>query len=146
MTTLKDIDDQINNDIKRFHQGAYQGFVPPEFIEYFKAACMHIPPSAHRIGMDRVRTMSARNPDDVPFIEVGVMINMIFGTTFQMIYSSLEEGIEMTEKFEKVRDEYNKIADEFDQKIARKRASLMKIAGLTNSIPFNSRKLIMGEA
>ena len=143
MLTEKDIDKQIENEVEKFNTATYQGDVPQVFIEFFKKAIMHIPLAQHGVGVERIKVMISRKPDDVPYIEVGVMINFIFATPFHLIYSSIEEAIEMTEKFERVKNEYNKITAEFEVSMTKKKNALMRVAGLTKETVRLKSNLVM---
>lgn len=145
MTTEKDINEQINKDVQRFHEAAYQGGLPQKFVDYFRKAIMMIPPAAHKIGMDRIKIMTERRIDDIPFLEVGTMINMIISSMPVNLYESLEEYLEINAEFEKIREDYNKAASEFEEKIYKKRAKLMDIAGLSRNTA-QLKPLVIGKA
>ncbi len=140
MTTEKDIQEQIRKDIDAHSNSVYDGSLPDSFREGFKQSLMFIAPANHRYNMGFIKTLVSKKADEVTVMEVGIMINLIFSTPWYLIYKNVEEGIDTTIEYEKVKDEYNAKSTEFERKISLKKRKLMEIAGLGEgkTVPFNS--------
>lgn len=138
MTTPENLQDQINReDVDPYLNKVYDGFVPESLVEQFRIAMMYLPITAHKYSMEDVETLSLRRPDEVTNRELGMMLNVIFCIPFASMYESLEEGIEKTKVFEKIKDEYNKSTAAFQRKCDAKMNRLLKLSGVGNSTPMN---------
>jgi len=138
MTTKEELEDQINReDIQPYLNKVYDGFVPDTLVEQFRTAMMFLPPTAHQYSMDDVETMSLRHPNEVTNREIGMMINVICSIPFASMYSSLEEGIEKTRAFEKLKEAYNKSSAAFQRKVDAKMKRLVSLSGIGNSTGLN---------
>lgn len=126
----REIEQQIDDDVQKYNTSIYDGFLPQSFIDYFKKSLMVIPPGNHQYNMEKVKDMISRRPDEVRIIEVGMMINLIYACPFRELYDSVEQGIEMTMEFDKVREGFNKTTEDIERKLALKRQTLRKIYGL----------------
>lgn len=139
MTDIKTIDEQLEReDIQPYLISIYDGHLPESFVEQFRVAMMLLPPTAHKYNMKDVRTMSRKRPNEISIRELGMMLNVIFAIPFSQMYATLEEGIEKTIEFEKIKDEYNQKTGAFERKIQAKRNRLLKLSGVgDNTAPFN---------
>lgn len=139
MTSPQEIDSQLEReDILPYLNSIYDADLPESIIEQFRVAMMVLPITAHKYSMKDVRTLSTRRASEVTVRELGMIINVIFAVSFASMYGSLEEGIEKTIQFEKIKDEYNKATGAFERKIQNKRARLLKLSGVGESTaPFN---------
>jgi hypothetical protein len=143
MTTPQELEDQINReDILPYLNKVYDGFVTDSLIEQFRIAMMHLPVTAHKYSMEDVEIMSLRRPGEVTNRELGLILNVVFAVPFVAMYESLEEGIEKTKVFEKIKDEYNKSTAAFQRKCDAKMKRLMSLSGVGNSMPLNGMKVI----
>jgi hypothetical protein len=130
MLNEKEIARQIAEDEQRWNDAVYDGFLPQLFLDYFRKAMMILPPAQHKYNMAFVKTMINRKPDEVTNLEVGMMINIIYHCPFGEIYNSIEEAIDITMEFDKVRFEYNQKTEAINTSLNRKRAKLHEIAGI----------------
>lgn len=143
MTSPEQVNEQLmNEDIIPYQNSVYDGFLPESFIEQFRIAMMFIPITSHQYSMKEVKIMANRRPDEVTIKECGMMINVIYAVPFISMYGSLEEGIEKTMGFDKIREEYNKNTAAFERKINAKRNRLLQLGGVGNSAPLNGMKII----
>lgn len=144
MTTPEQIENQLlTQDIIPYHNSVFDGEVPQSLIDQFRIAMMYLPVTAHQYPMKDVKRMSERMPNEVTNKELGMMINVIYAIPFANMYESLEEGIEKTIEFDKIRDEYNKNSAAFERKITAKRKRLLSLSGVGNSTPIsNGMKII----
>lgn len=143
MTSADDIADQIEKeDIIPYLNKIYDGFVPESVVEQFRVAMMHLPPSLHKYSMLDVETMANKKAGEINNREIGMMLNVIFSIPFATMYSSLEEGVEKTREFEKIKTEYNKNSAAFQRKCDAKRARLLKLSGVGNSSGMNGMKIL----
>lgn len=134
MTTTEQIEEQIQKqDIEPYLNKVYDGFISEEIIEQFKIAMMFIPITAHKYSMKDVRTISGKRPDEITNRELGMVINMIYAVPFASMYATLEEGIEKTMSYDKIREEYNKNSAAFERKVQAKRKRLLSLSGVGNS-------------
>lgn len=137
MLTKEQIEDQVNReDIIPYHNGVYDDNLPWSIVEQFRIAMMHLPPTAHRYPMEEVKIMSERSPNEVTRKELGMMINVIYAIPFASMYETLEEGIEKTMEFDKIREEYNRQGEAFTRKVEAKKRRLLNFSGNNNnSVP-----------
>lgn len=141
MLTPEQIEDQLQRqDIQPYLNKIYDADLPDSLVDQFRVAMMYLPVTAHKYSMDDVETMSIRRGSEVTVREVGLMLNAIFAVPFANMYESIEEGIEKTRVFEKIRAEYNKETERFQNKINKKRQTLLSLSGVGNSIPINGLK------
>lgn len=147
MTTPAQIETQLmTQDIIPYHNSVFDGFVPDSFVEQFKIAMMVIPVTAHQYPMKDVKRMISRRPNEVTNKELGMMINAIYSVPFGSMYQTIEEGIERTMEFDKIKEEYNKNSAAFERKINAKRQRLLSLSGVQNSVPLqNGMKIIPGK-
>lgn len=140
MTSPEDIIEQIQReDIEPYLNKIYDGELPDSLVEQFRIAMMHLPPTAHKYSMDDVETMSNRRPDEITNRELGLILNVIFAIPFASMYGSIEEGIEKTKVFERIKEEYNKSTAAFQRKVEAKKNRLLSLGGVNNSVPFNGK-------
>jgi len=96
--------------------------------------------------MKDVKRMISRRPNEVTNKELGMMINAIYSVPFGSMYQTIEEGIERTMEFDKIKEEYNKNSAAFERKINAKRQRLLSLSGVQNSVPMqNGMKIIPGK-
>lgn len=148
MTTTEQIEEQIQKqDIEPYLNKVYDGFVSEEIIEQFKIAMMFIPITAHKYSMKDVRTISGKRPEEVTNRELGMIINVIYAVPFASMYQTLDEGIDKTMAFDKIRAEYNKNSAAFERKVQAKRKRLLSLGGVGNSHDMGSpgMRIITGE-
>lgn len=143
MTSENEINDQIEReDIVPYLNKVYDGVIPDSLVEQFRVAMMHLPPTAHKYSMEDVETMSLRRHDEVTNRELGLILNVVFSIPFASMYETLEEGIEKTKVFEKIKDAYNKSTAAFQRKCDAKRNRLLQLSGVGNSASINGMKII----
>ena len=138
MTSEAEIDNQIQRqDIEPYLNKIYDGFVSEDIIAQFRVAMMFIPVTAHNYSMKDVKAISYKRPDEITNRELGMIINMIYAVPFSSMYSSLEEAIEKTMAYDKIREEYNRNSAAFQRKVEAKRKRLLSLSGVGNSAVYN---------
>lgn len=125
----KEIARQLAEDEERWNNAIYDGFLPKLFLDYFKKGLMVLPPAQHKYNMQLVKTMIGKKPDEVTNLEIGLMINIIYHCPFKEIYDSIEQAVDITMEFDKVRDEYNQKVSAIEGALTRKRNRLHELAG-----------------
>lgn len=143
MTTRAEIDKQIDADIERYNNSVYDGNVPDSFVEYFKKALMIIPPAAHKYKMGFLDALIKKHKSVITNLELGMMINLIYACPFKDIYSSLEEGIEITKQFDAVREEYNQKSSDIERQLMKKKQRLLSLSGIVGSADLGSGMAIV---
>lgn len=133
MTTEKDIDRAIQNDVDRFNHAIYDGTLPDTLFDMFKRCLMILPLTSHRLNPSYIKDMVAKRQNELNFIEVGVVINLIKDVSPREVYPSLEEFLDTSIIFEAVSTEYNKKISDFEKTCIKKKNFQMKIAGLDKS-------------
>lgn len=146
MTDAQSLQDQIRReDIEPYLNSIYDGFVPESLVDQFRVAIMLLPLTAHKYSLRDIDLMSKRRPDEITVRELGMMLNVVFAVSWASMYTSIEEAIEITFAFEKLKEEYNKSTGAFDRKCQAKLQRLMKMSGITHSTPMNNgMKIIPG--
>lgn len=117
----------LKEDIDPYLNKVYDGYVPDSLVDQFRIAMMHLPPTAHKYSMDDVETMSLRRPNEITNRELGMILNVVFALPFISMYGSLEEGIEKTRVFEKIKEDYNESTAAFNRKVEAKKTMLFQI-------------------
>ncbi len=139
MTTTQEIEEQIQRqDIEPYLNKIYDGFVSEEIIDQFRTAMMFVPITAHQYSMKDVKTISGKRPTEITNRELGMIINIIYCVPFASMYASLEEGVEKTMEYDKIRAEYNKNSAAFERKVQAKKERLLNLSGIKNSTPLSS--------
>lgn len=143
MTTPQEIENQVyNQDIIPYQNSIYDGYISEELIEQFRIAMMYIPATSHKYSMEDVDTIRQRKPDEVTVRELGMILNAVYAVPFISMYGSLEEGIEKTKGYDKIKDKYNQSTAAFERKCQAKMNRLLKLSGVGNSAPLNGMKII----
>lgn len=142
MTTQQEIDRQLNAEIKKYHDAIYDGEVPDGFMEMFKRSLMCVPPAQHGYTLDAIERIINKRVNEIKVAELAIMINMVFSTAWANLYSSVEEGIATTRKFEVLKNEFNKRGAEFEKKMMLKKTKLQQLSGITGATPFPNGKII----
>ncbi len=133
MITPQEIEAKLQReDIQPYLNKVYDDFLPESLVEQFRIAMMYLPPAAHQFPMKLVEAMAFKSANEVTVADLGHMINTIYSVPFASMYGSLEEGIEKTKVFDKIRDEYNKSTAAFERKVAVKRQRLLNLSGVNN--------------
>lgn len=136
MTTPQELEAQIyREDILPFNNGVYDGYLPEEFVDQFRIAMMMIPVTSHQYSMDDVERLSLRRPGEITRLELGMMLNVVFAVPWASMYGSIEEGIEKTRNYERIKREYNEESEAFQVKCRKKLSRLLKLSGISNSTP-----------
>lgn len=127
----------LREDIEPYLNKVYDGHVSESLVEQFRIAMMYLPPTAHKYSMKDIQVMATRRANEVTTRELGMMINVIYSIPFISMYGSLEEGIEKTMEFDKIREEYDKSTAAFNRKVEAKKTRLFKIMAPANTTGFN---------
>lgn len=135
MTSESQIAEQIQRDAQTFMEKPYDGlFIPEGLIDKFKVAIMTIPPQAHNYNLKKLKEVAAKKEYDLNFLEVGMIVNLIFQIPFERLYITVEEGLDYTIQLEELRNEYNQKVNEENKKLEKKRTRLLELSGITKSI------------
>ena len=137
MTTQKDIDEQIAKEYNEFYLALYDGeiAVPSDILVRFAKALMAVPPSAHQIHANRMRALIDKPVNELTWVEVGAVTNVIQAVPFRDVYDSLDEAIEKTQGLEVLRVAYNSTVSALDKKMEKKKRALMEMGGLMKPKP-----------
>lgn len=127
--TVQDIDKQIQDDMDRFNDSIYDDMLPLLFLDYFKKAVMVIPPAAHKCGLGFIKEIINKRPDEISVLEIGVIINFIYGCPFKELYENVEEAVDTTIAFDEFRARYNQKVSDLQDSLNRKKKKLLEIGG-----------------
>ncbi len=58
-------------------------------------------------------------------------INVIVASTRDKVFQSMESALDVLEGIEKLRNSYNKLTEDFEKSLERKRKKLFEISGLS---------------
>ena len=131
MTTEQEIEKQLNAQTLKWNEKIYDGKpLPADFIKIFKRAIFTIPPASHQYNMNKVKKMISQRADEVTMVEVGMMINVIYSTPPEKIYSSIEEAVDTTLIFDGVREEFNRVSAAFEYSMVGLKTRLMNMSGV----------------
>lgn len=132
MTTQREIDEQIQKDYNALYLRPYDGEIalPIDLIERYKRALMGIAPSTHQTHASRMKEMITKPMNELTWVEVGAIINIIQSVPFKEMYDSIEEALEKVQYLEIFRVGYNNTIAALDKKMVIKKKKLMEISGL----------------
>src|SRR6187402_2936340 len=128
MTTQRDIDEQIQKEYNSFYQKVYDGeiAVPSDLIVRFRKALMAIAPNLHQIHANRMRALVDKPANELTWVEVGAVINVIQAVAFREVYDDIDEAVEKTQGLEVLRVGYNSTVAALDKKLAAKKKKLQE--------------------
>ena len=136
MTTEQEIDRQIAGDYKRFYDSVYDGPLPDDLVDRFKNVLFYSAPAAHKCKMDLCKSIVSKKPYDLTNLEIGVIINLIFGVPFCSLYKTVEEAIDANIELERIRDAFNSTVNQMQEVLSKKKDRLMSLSGVTGAAPF----------
>lgn len=139
MTTAADIERQLQAEHQAFFASQFAKELPDDLIERFKKALMASAPGHHKYHSDKVKAIIVKKPYDLNYLDVGMIINLLFAVPFEKLYDSLEEAIEKNLELENIRELYNKIVNETEQRLSKKRGILLNLSGV-HQTPMKSIK------
>jgi hypothetical protein len=133
MTTVKDIEEIINKASQEFWQKIYDGFIPDNLMDNFKAALLATRPTELPAGAGALKQIIDKKEYEITFIEMGTIINGIFKLPIGVLSDDVHEALTYTEQLGKMSYDFNQKVDEFNKQLKKKHHKLMDIAGLTQS-------------
>lgn len=140
MTSEREIDQQINNDLNRFYSSVFDGELPDDLLDRFKKSLMALAPASTKYNSEAVKKIISKRVNELSFMDVGLIINAVFAVPFEKVYNSIEEAIDKNMELELIREKYNKSVDDMQQSLTKKKNTLMKLSGITHSVPFKPIK------
>ena len=142
MTTQKDIDEQIRKDVRIFNDKIYDGYPIPEpdkLMSRFRRAVRSVSNEKTTHNLAYVKTLAKKRPDELSFVEVGMIVNVIFMAKPSDVFDSFDEYVDVGAELQNLNVEYNKAIKEMEEKMKKKHATLSSLAGITgNSTQFKS--------
>ena len=142
MTSQRDIEIQIAAEKQTFYLSKFDGKLPSDLIERFEKALMVSAPGQHQYHMDKVKLILSKEESELNYLELGMVINLLFSVPFDKLYSNLDEALEKNIELESVRIVYNTHVKETEDKLIKKKNILMNLSGVTKA----PLKLIKAEA
>lgn len=135
MTTEREIDLQIGKEYNEFYTRIYDGLTPiPEFtVKLFATALMCVAPAAHQIHGDKMKLLISKKIEELTWVEVGKMMNVITEVPFYLLYEDLEDALNKTMQMEQFQLYYNATVADLDSKMKKKKSSLMNLGGVNRS-------------
>lgn len=137
--TMQDIEARINRKKSAFYEKRYDGKILPEFMEIFKKAIMRVVPSRYQIRSEGVKKIINKPIDELSFLEVGFMLNIIKDLPFAEYNSNLDEALANNEIVVSIFASYNSLVEKMVRELEVEKATSMKLAGLTNAAPFATK-------
>lgn len=109
--------------------------LPSDLTDIFKTAIKKISPQLHQVYAKKIREIINKRLEDLTFLEVGMMVNVILGIELERLYPNLEleEMLDKHEYFEKIQISYNKQVDDLNIRLKSRKLSLMEIGGFTKN-------------
>lgn len=142
MTTEQQIDQQLNDEYNKFMNSKYEGKVevPENFIDVFKKSVMALAPQFHQININKLHVIANTNDEDLTIDHIHAANKMILNTPFEKIYDNFYEAMESHSKIQKFIVCYNKVVDDFSEKLKMKKATLQSLS--SPSLNGNSMRII----
>lgn len=142
----------IQNDFKKFWERRYDNpkGIPYDLIGKFRLLLLHVPYTV--IGKDGqpasgwgcsvtvARKIAAKQPEDLTFLEIGIVINLVIHNAMAMHFDILEQAFDYIEECEELKTDFNKRVDLCNQQLANKQQMMLKLSGHTNAANFNGKK------
>jgi len=126
----KQINAILNKEYAEFQTSVYDGLVPEGLIQRFINGIMVLPPHGHKILMNILRGIISKTEQELTHEEVGVVIKVLLNIPFDKLYENLFEAIEKHSEFENFVLEYNQKVDDLQQRMNRKKDSMMNLGGV----------------
>lgn len=140
MTTAQDIENEINEDLRKFFQTIYDAELPSDILYKFRQALMFH--NAHSLqGSPMViRELLKTREGELKFIHVGIILNTFFSVPFNCMFDSPEEAMNAVDEFKQIEVEYNQKVSAIQKTLAKKKAIKMNlIGGGTNTLRLNGK-------
>src|SRR6478735_9516072 len=94
--TEKEVDLQIGKEYNEFYTKVYDGIavIPAYVTDLFKKALMYVAPAAHQIHANKMRMLIEKKVEELTWVEVGKMINVVTEVPLMHLFSNLDEAID----------------------------------------------------
>lgn len=133
MTTPQDIDRMINEQSEAFWKKTYDGFIPDNLMENFKASLRATQPTELPAAAGALKQIIDKKEYEITFIEMGTIINGIFKMPIGVLSDDVHEALTYTEQLAKMSYDYNQKVAKFNDELKKRHQKLMEMAGLTKS-------------
>lgn len=130
--TEKQIENEINDEIRNFNDSDYKGKLPSWYVDVFKNVLMEVGMDKQKISTKFVKT--ALGKKKLSNLEVRMMNNIIIGAPMRLLSSNFEEALKRREVIENMIVDANLEVKEFDEKIKQKRITLLQLSGAGRKI------------
>lgn len=134
MTTIQDIDRQIQKDVDNFNNSIFDGNLPSEVFDAYSKAVSKLSSRQFCKDYKIVKSILSKRIDELTIIEVGFLMNTIGDRPIEEFGLTLHASFELAEKINNLTASYNKITAEFEKKIIKKRSKLLELSGVNNSV------------
>ncbi len=133
MMTPQDIDRMINEQSEGFWKKIYDGFIPDNLMDNFKAALLATRPTELPAAAAALKGIIDKKEYEITFIEMGTIINGIFKLPIGVLSNDVHEALTYTEQLAKMSYDYNQRVEKFNNELKKRHQNLMQMAGLTQS-------------
>lgn len=135
---IQDIEDEINQEIKRFYNASYAGKLPADFIELYKKAIPNVVPSLIDQTPQAQKVITEKKVNELSVVEVLMVFNAIAATKpSDLGFTELNEAYwEKQFELSECRKAYHKTSNGEYQKLQEKKNARTSLAtGNSGGIP-----------
>lgn len=132
MTSIHDIEKQIENELLAFNLALYFGVLPKDFMDIFKRCLLEVSPMKHQIKTKALKELLPKKENKLTFLEVGMCINVILEAPMYVLGEKLDDAVEVLEKVEKIKFKWNEARAAKQDELIQKKQRMIQLAQGTN--------------
>ena len=137
MTAQRQVQQQIDQEYNKFVNSNYKGEVaiPKNIIPIFIKAVLAMPPYAHRILFQKIKSIKAKSNDDLLISDLNDIVKVLLNTAPDKLYEGSDDTIIndciQIDNFVRA---FNEAVDDFKNKLEIKKANLTSLSGSNNAM------------
>lgn len=126
----KEVKEQINSDYDEFLNKPYSGHIsiPENIIEVFKKCIMALPPFAHQINFNKIKSIATKDVKALTYSDLQCIIKVVLNTPLEKLYDNFFVAIPEHIKIEKFIISYNAAIDDFQKSLESKSKMLKNLS------------------
>lgn len=132
MTSIHDIEKQIENELLAFNLALYFGVLPKDFMDLFKKCLLEVSPMKHQIKTKALKELLPKKENKLTFLEVGMCINVILEAPMYVLGEKLDDAVEVLEKIEKIKFKWNEARGAKHDELIQKKQRLIQLSQGSN--------------
>lgn len=131
--TTQQIEQQIQDEYKKFQTAKFEETLPKGIIEKFKKAIKSVAPNSHQLHPKTIRDIVGKKEKDLTNLEVGFIIKAIIDTPLEKIFGDdFGKSIDELEKILDLNVACNVADAKKKEELYQRKATLLSLAGANN--------------